>query len=376
MPPASYRLYFDNKPAPQDRLDTFEDITVEQEVEMAWEARLNIPICTDARGVWKGEDEKFMHSFSRLRLEIKVGNRSYVPLIDGPVVGYDSQKNSEPGQSQITLIVQDDSVFLNREECLEIFEGKTDSQIADILYHREKQIIKDFQIDDAPASPNDLPMIVVRWGTAMSLLRKLAERQGMYAYVLPGSDPGKSVGCFRKFPSQDSGIPELVLLGPDRNIEDFNLTLDAQGPALVQSFALNITDHAILSSTSSFRNLDLLGDEGILNSDDQATKLNARPGMGNVVDPDQRVKNETDRSSYAFTATGSVIADCYPGVLTPYRLVQVKTVDERSIGFYRIYQVTHTLTRSSYMQSFTLKRNAQSKQTAQNTNDLIGKIVG
>ena len=67
----------------------------EQQIDMAWEGRLTLPICTDANGAWSGDDEAFMHSFSRIRVEVKVGSGSYAALIDGPVVGYDSQGVNE-----------------------------------------------------------------------------------------------------------------------------------------------------------------------------------------------------------------------------------------------------------------------------------------
>ena len=60
---------------------------MEQEVDKAWEARIEIPICVDENGNWTGEDEDFMRSFSRGRVEIKIGDDPFVPLVDGPIVG-------------------------------------------------------------------------------------------------------------------------------------------------------------------------------------------------------------------------------------------------------------------------------------------------
>ena len=60
MPTIEYRLFFNNSPAKQEQLDLVEEITVEQDVDMAWEARLEIPICTDDTGKWSQEDEKIL----------------------------------------------------------------------------------------------------------------------------------------------------------------------------------------------------------------------------------------------------------------------------------------------------------------------------
>lgn len=374
MTATSFRIFFGTSQATQEQLDKIESITVEQEIDMAWEARLILPICTDANGVWSGDDEVFMDSFSRIRVEVKTGGCPYTALIDGPVVGYDSQRSSEPGQSQITILVHDDSVYLNREENIEVFEGRTDHEIAEQLFN-QTQHIRSKQVDNTPSAPQDLPAVTVRRATGIRLLRELANRHGMHAYVLPGDQPDQSIGCFKRLPTSGSGLPDLVLLGEERNIEGFNLSFDAQSPAHVQAYALNVTDHAMLTSRSSFRDLNLLGDEAALRNEGQVAQLLARPGMGNSVDLDQRTRGETERSSYSLTATGSVISGCYPAALIPYRLVQVRAVSARASGNYLIHRVTHTLNRSMYTQEFTLKRNATLRPSGSSATDLIGSIL-
>ena len=56
MATIEYKVFFDNASAAQDKLDKIEEITVEQEVGMAWEARLLIPVCVNDDGKWEGED--------------------------------------------------------------------------------------------------------------------------------------------------------------------------------------------------------------------------------------------------------------------------------------------------------------------------------
>jgi hypothetical protein len=126
MPAMEYRLFLDGKPAKPAQLESVEEITVDQEVDMSWEARFQIPVRVDKKGKWIGEAEDFMKSFSRVRVEIKVADSSYAPLIDGPIVRHENTKSSQPGQSSLGLVVQDDSVFLNREERIQTFEDLKD----------------------------------------------------------------------------------------------------------------------------------------------------------------------------------------------------------------------------------------------------------
>ena len=373
MTSIEYRMFFDNNPAPREQLDRVEEITVEQEVDMAWEASLEIPVCVDDRGRWTGEDEDFMRSFSRVRVEIKIGEGPFTPLIDGPIVGSDSRMNSDPGQSSITLAVRDDSVYLNREENVCRFENLLDHEIAAQIF-REFEQIASTDIEDTPASGSSLPPVAVQRGTSMQILRSLARRQGMHAYVLPGENPGESVGCFRAFPGRADGLPPLILLGESRNMDAFNCINNAQSPATVRASALSITDKTITAGTSSFRDLDLLGEEAAFENETETAARILPPGLGESTDPDEAVSAEAARDSYAFEATGTVRVHCYQGILQPYRVVSVKGINGRLSGDYLVTQVTHTINRSNYGQSFTVRRNARSAGLGGGLEDLAGSI--
>ena len=68
--------------------------------------------------------------FSRIRVEVKVCKKSFVPLIDGPVVSINSPSSFKPGQSFIDVIVHDDSSYLNQKDKIRKFEDMQDDQIA------------------------------------------------------------------------------------------------------------------------------------------------------------------------------------------------------------------------------------------------------
>jgi len=373
MPSIEYRMFLNDNPATREQLDRVENITVEQEIDMAWEARVEIPICVDSSGRWTGEDEDFMRSFSRVRVEIRIGIGSFVPLIDGPIVGYNNRKSSEPGQSTVTLTVQDDSVYLNREENISQFENLLDHEIAREIFSGFEQIAST-DIEETPSSGSSLTPVVVQRGTAMQTLRSLARRHGMHAYVMPGDDPGQSVGCFKSFPTQTDGLPSLILLGSDRNIEDFNVRNDAQRPATARASSVRVTDRSVVTSTSSSDDLELLGDEPASESSSETGTRILPPHQGESVDLEQAVSAEAADSAYAFEATGNVLNGCYEGILQPYRVVMVMAGSSSLSGSYLISRVTHSLTRSEYSQSFSLRRNARSSVSGSGLGDLMGSI--
>jgi hypothetical protein len=373
MPDIAYRMFFDNKPATREQLDRMEDITVEQEVDMAWEASIQIPICTDEKGNWTGEDEVFMADFARVRVEIKVGDAEFVPLIDGSIVGFQRQMSSEPGRSAIALTVQDDSIYLNQEDEIFRFENFLDHEIASQIFGKVQQIAST-EIETTRSSSSGQTPVVVQRGTKMQLLRAIARRQGMHAYVLPGKQPGESIGCFKKFPAEPDQLPPLILLGAERNVETFNEHKNAQQPSRVQAFALSITDKTITKSTSDLGKLDLLGDEQAFQQPANIATQILHSCEEDTVDLDRLVQAEAERLSYAFDGTGNILTDCYTGVLIPYRVVTVQGANKRSSGNYLISKVTHTLTASHYSQAFTLKRNARSQGVGSSIANLARSI--
>jgi hypothetical protein len=377
MPTTQYRLFFNNSPATREQLDKVDEITVEQEVDMAWEARLQIPICTDDKGRWSQQDAAFLREFSRLRIEIQLGTGAYVPLIDGPIVGFDSQMSSQPGQSTKTVRVQDDSVYLNREDQITRHEKLLDHEIAKQLFTSIEQITQT-QIDTTPAPTQSLTPVVMQRGTPMQLLRLLARRHpDFHAYVLPGRVGGQSIGCFRKFPEQPDGLPDLVLLGGDRNIDSFTPQYNAQRPAIARTAVLRLTDKTVQSSQTNPEDLTLLGQSSPVPRKTSAATQLLPPQHGDSVDVTRAAQAATSAASFAYGATGRVLGECYGGVLSPYRLITVRSSDELLSGTYQITHVTHRLSRSNYAQSFTLRRNARSEPPAANNNNagVVGAIA-
>src|SRR3972149_1742022 len=103
MPISEVRLYFDNEPVDEERLDQFSEIRVDQAIGLAAEAELQMDIGTDEAGVWSGMEEAFAQPFTRARVEVKVADDEFVPLIDGPLVGQRFELSASPGQSKMVL---------------------------------------------------------------------------------------------------------------------------------------------------------------------------------------------------------------------------------------------------------------------------------
>jgi hypothetical protein len=371
MPTIEYRLFFNNAPANQKQLDLVESVEVDQDVDMAWEARLEIPLCTSDAGKWQQEDQKILDDFGRVRVEVKIGKNNFVPLIDGSIVGFDNKMSADPGESSVTVHVHDDSVLLNRNEIVEFFEDKTDDQIARKLFQSIPEIAS-VQTDSVPPLDGNLEVVRVQRGTAMQYLRRLAKRRDMHAYVLPGETPGKSIGMFKKFPTTKDGLPDMILTGTGRNIGRFDAKNLATQAGTAVSYSVSLTDKKVVKKTADPKKTDATGPEPGEKSGNTGTYL-LPPDAANATDIDSAVQSKTDAASYQFEVSGTLFTECYGKSLAPYRLVTATGVNGRLSGDYIVTGVTHTLNRDAYKQTFRLTRNARSSGTGVSTGP-VGKV--
>ncbi|MEO6408199.1 MAG: hypothetical protein ABIO45_05535, partial [Burkholderiaceae bacterium] len=136
-----FRVFFGDRAASEDELRRIEEIEVTQEMDALWEAQLKMVLCLDANGAWLHWPGDTAQPFSRVRVELDIGNGRFAPLIDGPLASVDASLDSQPGRSTATIVVRDDSAFLNRDEEVEApFEHRSDSAIAREIFQRFTQI--------------------------------------------------------------------------------------------------------------------------------------------------------------------------------------------------------------------------------------------
>jgi hypothetical protein len=360
----AYRLWVDDQPASAELSRAIDEIQVDQLIGAPWEAQLHIPICMDDRGQWSDEAERFLKARTRFRVDLRAG-ADWIPLIDGPTVGVDLQLGGDPGQSAAVVMVHDDSVALDRERSWAVYApGRALGEIVRELFrdciHDENPEVA---MIPSPASPDQPPPSITRTGSAYEFLRDQAHQHGMLAYVLPGETPGRSHGVFGALesPSGDR-LPTLVLAGNQRNVTSFQASTSSSGPGRIRGFYVDIGERTVTSASAQLRDQTLLGDEAaVADEEDEAP---AEPGVFEVVDPTTAAAARLARDGYVITASGSVEGRCYPGVLRPYRYVDVIGINAKLSGTYLVQSVTHNIDRAGYRQSFNLWRNALSAGSA------------
>src|SRR5262249_27746387 len=129
-----YRLFIDNSPITRDLYDEIDTITVEQSLDMVAEARIELQMCMNERGMWSGRGERHAQPYRRVRIEVRNMSSSWVPLIEGESMAANAGMSGDPGQSTVTIVVRDDSMQLNRKIKSFIFLGKSDLEAVRELF--------------------------------------------------------------------------------------------------------------------------------------------------------------------------------------------------------------------------------------------------
>jgi phage protein D len=355
MPIAKMRMFLDNAPASQEQLAVFGAIRIDQGIGVATEAQIDVPAGTDEGGTWQYLEDGFTQAFARVRVEVAVDGGSFVALIDGPVVAQRYQLEATPEASRVTLVVHDDSVLLNRDESVVVFEDMSPSQIAQQIF---ADAGFDPRVDSVAAAGSAFKRYAVQRGTPMQMLRRLAREHGMFVYVEPGDSAGRSVGVFQRPLAQADDLPDLVLRGAERNIGSFAAEFDALRPQAPQAASVLANDRSIVTAQSPTAPGTPLGPEAAHQLLTPATTLLART-REEQADIDAATAGAADLSSWAWTAQGEVHADGYSGVLRPHRLVTVRGVGGHLSGDYLISRVAHEIRNAGYKQQFSLTRNAR-----------------
>lgn len=350
-----FRVWFGKDAASEDELARIEEIEVTQEMDCFWEAELRMSFCLDAHGKWLHWPGDRATPFSRVRVEIDIGNGDFVPLIDGPLVSVDAALDSQPGRSTATMVVRDDSAYLDRvldpDEEVELpFEKRKDSDIAKLLFKRFEEHIRDTRIEGTDATPET----TTRRGTVLTFLRELACRNDRHAYVLPGAEPGASIGCFLPDPEGAPDLPPLLLIGDNRNLADARITEAPDGAELTQAQLLRFDDQEVTKFKTSAEDLGLIGDLPAVAADLRPRRL-LHPADNTREDPVAAVTAQARCRGYIYRLSGQVVPGCYGAVLSPYNKVQVDAGAMPHSGVFLITKVVHRITPSVYSQQIEAK---------------------
>jgi len=363
-----FRIWFGDRAASEEELARVEEIEVIQEMDAFWEARVRMALCLDANGRWLHWPGETAAVFSRVRIEIDMGNGTFIPLIDGPLVNIDAGLDAQPGRSTATMVIRDDSAFLDRDEEVEPpFENRRVSDVVDELFQRFEQIQDRVRIEATEATHET----IMRRGTVLQFMRELARENDRHAYVLPGEEPGASIGCFLPDPEEVSGLPPLVMIGDNRSLANASITEDPNGAEITQARVLRVDDQGTTTFETSAADLGLMRSMPAVPADLTPRRL-LHPADNTAEDPEGAATAQARRNGYVYRLSGHVLPGCYSAVLSPYLKVRVDAGATPYSGDFLITQVVHRITPSVYTQQVEAKADSLTEVSGAQVAEALG----
>ncbi|WP_349607245.1 MULTISPECIES: hypothetical protein [Cupriavidus] len=361
------RIWFGDRAASEEELARIEEIEVTQEMDAFWEAHLRMALCLDERGRWLHWPGEKVAPFSRVRIELDIGNGRFAPLIDGPLVNLDASLDGQPGRSAATMVVRDDSALLHRDEEVEPpFEHRRHSDLADELFRRF-DAIRDTRIEGTSATPET----TVRRGTVLQFLRELARLNDRHAYVLPGSERGASIGCFLPDPADAADLPPLLMLGDRRTLANASISQDPDGGEITQARVLRVDDQGVTTFETSAADLGLMRQLPATPVDLAPRRLLPGPDSARD-DPAAVAIAQARRNGYVYHLSGEAVPGCYGALLAPYLKVRVDAGATPYSGDYLITKVVHRITPSVHTQRLEAKSDSLTEVSGAQVAEALG----
>ena len=356
MPAVTTMLQIAMAPAPPPVVEAVEELVVESALERASAFRIRFGIAQNDLGDWRLLQEDIFRPLVPLTIRVGAGTIP-VPeaLINGYATNQDVTYGDEAGTSTLEVSGLDATVLMGLQEKVMPWPNLPDGAIAAAIFGQYALVP---MVQPTPPTLVEPEGTTMQRGTDILFLRRLATRNGFDCYVQPEPLTGIDQGFFR--PRQPFGLPEAVLnvnMGVETNVSRFRVRYDMTRPTGAIAAGLDTSTKAPQPALAPVSLQPPMGIEPAL------TRVLPPPvvrpvGTGLMRTSELQAFSQAiaDGSSYALVAEGEVGPGV--GVLRPGGLVNVRGLGRLYNGSYLVTQVTHRITRDSYVQQFEARRNA------------------
>jgi hypothetical protein len=281
-------------------------------------------------------------------------------LMDGVVTNNEVSPGSDAGHSTLTVTGEDLTAVMNHIDFSGFpfpavpAEGRVALLCAKYAFLGIVPLIIPSVLIDLPLPTTLIP---AQQGTDLVYINELAERVGYVFYMDPGPAPGMNVAYWG--PQIKVGIPQPALninMDAHTNVESLNFTFDNRSKKLPVTFLYNELTKAIIpipipDITPLNPPLGLIPPIPL--------KLQPVYGVAKYSVPRAIMIGlaEAAKSANAVQGTGTLDVLRYGRILKARSLVGVRGVGLAFDGLYYVNNVTHTIKRGEYKQSFKLSRN-------------------
>jgi hypothetical protein len=311
--------------------------------------------------------------FTRVVLMVTIGAVPQV-LMDGVVTHQQTSPSSQPGASTVTLTGEDVSVMMDLKQKQQPWPAMPEPAVVAAIVAQYAQ----YGLVPLPVPPPslDLPLPIERTPmqvhTDLGYLQEMAGRYGYVFYVDPGPAPMSSLAYWG--PPPRVGLPQRALsvnVGPESNVDQIGFSYNALAPNTVafriqdrqtqsqfgmETFASTrpplAMEPALIVNQPNVRRVHM----GTVSVSRRNEEEQQASGLA-IAQAIARAQGMTDSSTdNVVTASGTLDASRYGGLLKPRGLVALRGAGFTNDGLYYVKSVSHSISRGEYKQRFTLTR--------------------
>jgi hypothetical protein len=301
-----------------------------------------------------------LKTFNRVILIVIFNVRPRV-LMDGIITHQELSPSETPGMSKLTVTGEDVSVMMDLEERSVEHPAQPDLAIVAALIARYAKygmvpVIVPPKVIDPPLPIERVP---VQRSTDLAYIEELARRNGHVFYVTAGPAPFTNTAYWG--PPKRVSVPQPALTvnaSSATNVDSISFRQDAMAPELVNGEVEDRrTNRKLPVRTVASLRVPLSTQPNWLVNRANTRQVLFDESAPSFVSAYGRAQARTDLSTdRTVTASGSLDAARYGDVLTARGLVGLRGAGYSYDGLYYVQQVSHSIKRGAYTQSFTLTR--------------------
>jgi len=292
-------------------------------------------------------------AFNRVIIMVSFGVVPKV-LIDGIITHHQIRLSPEPGKSTLSITGEDLSVMMGlKDKQKKHPKQSADKVVKTIIGAYSKYDLKDDVI--APDSAQEKEH--VQNASDLKFLQELATK---YKYVFYVESDSQNKNRAYWGPPDREGKPQQALsfnMGEETNVNSINFQMNALNQSALKG-KIQDTEKGEKMDIPDETNSDTAFAEQSVDKQDSDNQVTIQLRESGLSMQEARIKAQAEakRSADALTVSGELDSMLYGDVLRARHPVTLRGVGQAHNGLYYVKRVTHSISKGTYKQNFTLSR--------------------
>ncbi|AIF82584.1 hypothetical protein NTE_00503 [Candidatus Nitrososphaera evergladensis SR1] len=300
-----------------------------------------------------------LNPFNQVRIIVTFGGIQ-TNLINGIITTKQLSPSQQPGQTRMVVTGEDLSFFMSKDESPTTHSSLDDKSIVEkiIAKYTQHGIEPDIHEVQSPVRHPEADQVPSQQSTDLDHIKDLARKYNYVFFLEPALLTNKSRAYWG--PRKYTGAPQKALtldMGSESNLKAISFQYNVTEPTIVTGKTVDIVTNKEVPVTVTGSSLPPLSLYPVLSM--QASRVQKKKynrSSASAAQAMSEAQAETDESTDAVIATGTLDSLAYGGVLQARKLVGLRGVGFLHDGYYYVKEVKHEIKKGEYKQSFKLVR--------------------